>query len=205
MKAGLFGLGVLSCLIVMVAVLTLGGLDEPDEGATSVVQENGQGAMQEYLDSIVEPLAQAALDHGHERSEFVPSDAEIGSVISSGSLESPEGQVVMARLRESYDFFMMRFPGPPQNIDAATATEVSDRIDATDRAAALYPWFRLRIEQLERAAAAQGIDSAMWIPTSDAVDRAAASGTLDSEESRGVIAQLRRGYLQLGLELPLPR
>jgi hypothetical protein len=203
LKMGLLAVAILGVMTAAVAVVTLVDLDGPT-AEESEPGGLGSAAMGEYLQSIVDPLRQAAIDHGHDPAEFLPSDAEIEAAVSSGSPDSAEGVVVMELLRESYVFFRMKFPGPPSGGGAGEGPVSSDRIDASDRAAALRPWFELRVEELRAEAEAQDASAELWIPSPQELELAAGSGSLDSPESLRVISRLRDGFSQLGLELQAP-
>jgi hypothetical protein len=199
---GLVGLGVLSLATVVVALNTLGGSSEPETSTDAAVE--GQGAMQDYLDSLIEPLRQAALDHDEDPDRFIPGDAELQLALSSGSMDSPESERVMQSLREGYEHYLMRFPGAPGGLDSPEGSVSSDRVSATDPAVALRPWFQLRIEALEQAAQARDQSANAWVPSPGAIESAASSGSLQSPESVVVIARLREGYQAMELEFPEP-
>jgi hypothetical protein len=201
---GLIGLGFLSLATVVVAVITL----VPGESDTQEAQEEGavagQGAMEDYLNSLIEPLRQAAIDHNEDPGQYIPPDAEIQLALASGSMDSPESERVMQSLRAGYEHYLMRFPGAPGGLDSPEGTVSSDRVPATDPAAALRPWFQLRIQALQEAAQARNQSVDDWIPSPGSIEAAASSGSLQSAESEGVIARLREGYLAMELEFPEP-
>ncbi len=207
LRAGLLGLALLTLATATVALVTLVDLESSEPGTASEgagLGPQGIGAMTDYLDSIIDPLSQAAIDHNHDPAEFLPTDAELDAALASGSMDSPESDRVMKVLRKSYEFFMMRFPGAPGGLENPEGSESSDRVPATDPSAALRPWFQLRIEAMQQAAKVKQRTAESWIPSPGAVEAAASSGSLESRESEEVLTQLREGYAHLGLKFPEP-
>ena len=206
LKLGLAGLGGLILVTGAVAWMTLSDCGEGVGPETSEDSNTGSGtgALQEYVDSIVDPLRQAAIDHGEDPGIYIPSDAEIQSAVATGSMESQEYRDVLAQLREGYNHYLMRFPGPPAEGDGPGVGQESDRISADDRERPLSAWFELQILTLQNASSAQGRAVDEWLPTPDELQRAIESGTLDSEASLSVMAGLRDGYAALGLEYREP-
>ena len=206
LKMGLAGLGLLIAVTGTVAWMTLVDAGEGNGPATADGANTGSGsrALKEYLDSLIDPLRQAAIDHGEDPGVYIPEDGEIQTAIATGSMESQEYRTVIAQLREGYDHYLMRFPGPPADGDGAGVGQESDRISAEDRQLPMAAWFELRILALQEASRTQGRLVDEWLPAPEELQRAVESGTLDSEASLLILAGLRDGYAALGMAFQEP-
>ena len=137
---------------------------------------------------------------------LVPTEQQIQAAVTTGDPRSEESRLVIDMLKNGYARLQLDFTEYGQ-VPKQTDTESSDSKSMRQKVSQqriLKAYFQGQVQRLKLEAAAQSTTVDDKLPSEDAIEQSVVSGSLKTEQSKTVIAQIEACYEQLGLTFYSP-
>ena len=137
---------------------------------------------------------------------LVPTEQQIQAAVSTGDPRSEESRLAIDMLKNGYARLQLDFTEYGQAPEK-TETEQSDSKSMRQKVSQqriLKAYFQGQVQRLKLEAAAQSTTVDDNLPSEEAIEQAVVSGSLKTEQSKVVIAQIEACYEQLGLTFYSP-
>lgn len=191
--------------------------DIKEEEAEEQVSGTGsQKELETWVNPTVRRLKEVFSERGMEVSR-IPTEDEIQAAVSSSSFTSPESKKLIATLRDLFEECEINFPEPQEKFrqhfsDSTPKSQVSKPTESRVPAVAglspeqsiLRAYFKGQIQRLETEAERQSASIDSFLPSADEVSAAVESSSIKSDESKKVIAKIKRCYDSLGISFFVP-
>lgn len=137
---------------------------------------------------------------------LVPTEQQIQAAVSSGDPRSDESRLVIDMLKNGYARLQLDFSDYGQTPESTVAEESDSKSmrQKVSQQRILKAYFQGQAQRLKLEAAAQSITIDDKLPSDNAIEQAVVSGSLKTEQSKVVIAQIEACYEQLGLTFYSP-
>ena len=137
---------------------------------------------------------------------LVPTEQQIQAAVSTGDPRSEESRLVIDMLKNGYARLKINFPEYGQD-PSQTETEQPESKSMRQKVSQqriLKAYFQGQVQRLKLEAAAQSTTVDDKLPSEEAIEQAVVSGSLKTEQSKVVVAQIEACYDHLGLTFYSP-
>ena len=160
----------------------------------------------EWLRQRADNLTKELKSKKESSAGLVPTEQEIQAAVSTGDPRSEESRLAIDILKNGYARLKLDFPEYGQAPTQAE-TEPSDSKSMRQKVSQqriLKAYFQGQVQRLKLEAAAQSKTVDEQLPSEESIESAVVSGSLKTEQSKTVIAQIEACYNHLGLTFYSP-
>ena len=162
----------------------------------------------EWLRGTTDTLTEALKKNKESPAGLIPTEQELQAAVITGDPRSEESRLAIDMLKNGHARLKMEFPeygqtSSKQTGDSSAKTSKTMRQKVSQQRI-LKAYFQGQVQRLKLEAAAQSATVDDKLPSEDAIEQAVVSGSLKTEQSKTVIAQIEACYNHLGLTFYSP-
>lgn len=162
----------------------------------------------EWLRRTSESLMTELKDKKESSAGLVPTEQQLQAAVNTGDPRSEESRLAIDMLKNGYARLRIDFPEYGQSEDAKSdSSEEKDSKSMRQKVSQqriLKAYFQGQVQRLKLEAAAKSTAIDASLPSDAEIEKAVVSGSLKTEQSKQVIAQIESCYEQLGLTFYSP-
>lgn len=163
----------------------------------------------EWIRGTADTLNEALQKSKESPAGLVPTEQELQVAITTGDPRSEASRLAIDMMKNGYARLKIEFPEYGQTVAIVQKSDTSGEPTKSMRQKVsqqriLKAYFQGQVQRLKLEAAAQSTTVDEQLPSAEAIDSAVVSGSLKTEQSKAVIAQIESCYEQLGLTFYSP-
>lgn len=162
----------------------------------------------EWLRRTSENLMTELKDKKESAAGLVPTEQQLQAAVNTGDPRSEESRLAIDMLKNGYARLKLDFPEYGQSEDSTDGqseeTDSKSMRQKVSQQRILKAYFQGQVQRLKLEATAKSTEIDTALPSDEDIEKAVVSGSLKTEQSKLVIAQIQSCYEQLGLTFYSP-
>lgn len=162
----------------------------------------------EWLRRTSESLMTELKDKKESPAGLLPTEQQLQAAVNTGDPRSEESRLAIDMLKNGYARLKIDFPEYGQTEDAKgdSSEEKGSKSmrQKVSQQRILKAYFQGQVQRLKLEATAKSTEIGTSLPSDEDIEKAVVSGSLKTEQSKMVIAQIESCYEQLGLTFYSP-
>ena len=162
----------------------------------------------EWLRRTSESLMTELKDKKESAAGLVPTEQQLQAAVNTGDPRSEDSRLAIDMLKNGYARLQLEFPeyGQIENSTGGQSEETDSKSmrQKVSQQRILKAYFQGQVQRLKLEATAKSTEIDTALPSDEDIEKAVVSGSLKTEQSKLVIAQIQSCYEQLGLTFYSP-